>query len=314
MWIHKGVFSTHPLLWVTFWLKCGRVCYYRSKAICHLKLRYYLEGALINNIAMKEAMSMLKKTSRTFFIPISYLDSGLREAVASGYLCMRAIDEIEDHNELADELKVELLLEIYETFKTQDVMETQFILSPHRTVLPAVTMQIGKWALLCPSSSADIVYRYISKMALHMAEWVQNGWSIHTEEDLDRYTYSVAGMVGEMLSELWFWYDGTRSDLTKAIAFGRGLQAVNILRNREEDLKRGVDFFPDGWGYKEMQQYTHRNLQIADSYIAELKDGPALKFCKIPLALAHATVNLIASGGNKLTRDAVLKIVNRVTG
>ncbi|MGO4276925.1 phytoene/squalene synthase family protein, partial [Paenibacillus sp. TAF58] len=36
-------------------------------------------------------------------------------------------------------------------------------------------------------------------------------------------------------------------------------------------------------------------------------------FCKVPLALAHATVNLIAVGGNKLTRDAVLKIVSRVT-
>lgn len=40
-----------------------------------------------------------------------------------------------------------------------------------------------------------------------------------------------------------------------------------------------------------MQQYTRRNLQLADSYIADLKEGPALKVCKIPLALAHATVN-----------------------
>lgn len=274
-----------------------------------------MEGVLINNVALNEAMSMLKKTSRTFYIPISYLDLGLREAVTSAYLCMRAIDEIEDHNELNDELKVELLFGIHEIFKSQDIMEaTPRLLSPYRTVLPEVTMQLGKWAILCPSSGAPIVNHYIAKMALHMSEWVQNGWNIHTEEDLDRYTYSVAGMVGEMLSELWLWHDGTQSDLTKAIAFGRGLQSVNILRNRDEDLKRGVDFFPDGWGFHEMHQYTCRNLQTADSYIADLKDGPALKFCKIPLALAHATVNLISAGGSKLTRDTVLKIVNRVTG
>jgi len=274
-----------------------------------------LEGALINNAALYEAMTMLKNTSRTFYIPISNLESGLREAVASAYLCMRALDEIEDHNELTDESKVKLLHGIYEAFKSPDIMEaTKKILSPYRAVLPAVTMQLDEWALLCPSSGAAIVYRYITKMALHMAGWVQNGWNIYTEEDLDRYTYSVAGMVGEMLSELWLWYDGTQSDLTKAIAFGRGLQAVNIIRNRVEDLKRGVDFFPDGWGFKEMQQYTLRNLQLADSYISDLKDGPALKFCKIPLALAHATVDLIAEGGSKLTRDAVLKIVNQVTG
>jgi farnesyl-diphosphate farnesyltransferase len=269
----------------------------------------------INNVVLDDAMIMLKKTSRTFYIPISHLDAGLREAVASAYLCMRAIDEIEDHDELTDPLKVELLQGIHEAFQSPHIIEeTQQLLSPYRAVLPPVTLRLNEWTLLCPSSAASIVCRYIAKMSLQMAEWVQNGWNIHTEEDLDRYTYSVAGMVGEMLSELWLWHDGTKSDLTKAVAFGRGLQAVNILRNRDEDLKRGVDFFPDGWGFKEMQQYTRRNLKLADSYIADLKDGPALKFCKIPLALAHATVNLIAVGGSKLTRDTVLKIVSRVTG
>lgn len=260
-------------------------------------------------------MSMLKKTSRTFYIPISRLDLGLREAVTSAYLCMRAIDEIEDHEDLAGKLKAELLLGIHDAFQTPQITEaTRQLLAPYKAVLPAVTMRLDEWMDLCPTSGAPIVNRYIAKMALQMSEWVENGWEIHTEEDLDRYTYSVAGMVGEMLSELWLWHDGTQSDLMKAVAFGRGLQAVNILRNRNEDIKRGVDFFPDGWEFKEMQQYTRRNLELADSYIADLKDGPALKFCKVPLALAHATVNLIAIGGSKLTRDTVLKIVSRVTG
>ena len=42
------------------------------------------------------ALEVLKETSRTFYIPISMLPSGLLEAVASAYLCMRAIDEVED--------------------------------------------------------------------------------------------------------------------------------------------------------------------------------------------------------------------------
>ncbi|UKS28667.1 squalene/phytoene synthase family protein [Paenibacillus sp. HWE-109] len=257
---------------------------------------------------------MLKKTSRTFYIPISHLDAGLKEAVSSAYLCMRAIDEIEDHHELTDELKVKLLFGVSEVFQTSDLKEaTQKLFAPYEKNLPDVTLQLNDWFILCPTTAAPIVFRYIAKMAFEMAEWVQKGWHIQTEEDLDRYTYSVAGMVGEMLSELWLWHDGTKSDLTKAVAFGRGLQAVNILRNQKEDAERGVSFFPDGWGFKEMQQYTRRNLQIADSYVADLKNGPALKFCKIPLALAHATVNLISAGGNKLTRDAVLKIVSRVT-
>ena len=45
----------------------------------------------------EDVMDTLRATSRTFFIPISRIPSGLQEAVASAYLCMRAIDEIEDH-------------------------------------------------------------------------------------------------------------------------------------------------------------------------------------------------------------------------
>ncbi|WP_244208947.1 squalene/phytoene synthase family protein [Paenibacillus ferrarius] len=272
-----------------------------------------MEGIPINNVVLNDAMTMLKKTSRTFYIPISHLDTGLREAVASAYLCMRAIDEVEDHPDLNESLKVEILMGIQETFNAPNVIDavTEFLL-PYREQLPEVSWRLDEWLNLCPSSAAPIVNRYIQKMSLEMAEWAACNWKIETEEDLDRYTYSVAGMVGEMLSDLWFWNDGTQSDSVKAIGFGRGLQAVNILRNRAEDRTRGVDFFPKGWEMKDMMQYTRRNLELADSYIADLKEGPALKFCKIPLALANATVKLIGSGGNKLTRDAVLKIVSRL--
>ncbi|WP_376769502.1 squalene/phytoene synthase family protein [Paenibacillus plantarum] len=273
-----------------------------------------MEVITINTDTLNDAMTMLKQTSRTFYIPISNLDFGVKEAVTSAYLCMRAIDEIEDHEELADPLKIELLSGVYEAFQSPDIIDSiQSLLAPHKEDLPEVSMRLDEWLMLCPPTATPIIKQYIAKMSLEMSEWVQNGWNIHTEEDLDRYTYSVAGMVGEMLSELWLWHDGTQSDRDKAIAFGRGLQAVNILRNKLEDANRGVNFFPDGWGFKEMQQYTRRNLKLADSYIADLKQGPALKFCKVPLALAHATVNLLAAGGNKLTRDAVLKIVSKVT-
>ncbi|MFF2479569.1 squalene/phytoene synthase family protein [Paenibacillus sp. NPDC058071] len=260
-------------------------------------------------------MTMLQQTSRTFYIPISRLTTKLKEAVTSAYLCMRAIDEIEDHEQLPDEQKVELLYGLHDAMLAPNMPEaTKQLLEPYREVLPAVSMQLPEWALLCPKSIADTVYRYTAKMSKEMAEWVEAKWQIRTEDDLDRYTYSVAGMVGELLSELWLWYDGTKTDRAKAIAFGRGLQAVNILRNQKEDSERGVNFFPEGWGHKDMLRYTRRNLKVADEYIADLKEGPALSFCKIPLQLAHATTNLIAAGGNKLTRDAVLKIVNKIGG
>ena len=60
----------------------------------------------------QDALSLLKETSRTFYIPISRLPLELRSAVASGYLCMRAIDEIEDHPTLDNKIKSMVLREI----------------------------------------------------------------------------------------------------------------------------------------------------------------------------------------------------------
>lgn len=57
----------------------------------------------------KEAMQVLKETSRTFYIPIKLLKPTLKFTVGSAYLCMRAIDEIEDHEQLDNETKQYLL-------------------------------------------------------------------------------------------------------------------------------------------------------------------------------------------------------------
>lgn len=263
---------------------------------------------------MNDAMKMLKNTSRTFFIPISKLKGSLQDAVASAYLCMRAIDEIEDHHELSDEYKVDMLNKVHDALQTgEPLASVRHLFADQKAQLPEVTYRMDEWAELCPESAREIVFRHTASMSKQMAQWVHVDWNIETEQDLDNYTYSVAGMVGELLSEIWYWHDGTVTDPQKAVAFGRGLQAVNILRNRKEDLERGVDFFPKGWDMKEMLQYTRRNLGVADEYVKDLKDGQARTFCKIPLTLAHATVKLISAGGNKLTRDTVLRLVNSIT-
>lgn len=57
----------------------------------------------------KDAMTILKETSRTFFVPISKLKADPKYAVSSAYLCLRAIDEIEDHPTLDNKDKVKLL-------------------------------------------------------------------------------------------------------------------------------------------------------------------------------------------------------------
>jgi farnesyl-diphosphate farnesyltransferase len=138
-------------------------------------------------------------------------------------------------------------------------------------------------------------------------------WQIETEADLDRYTFSVAGSVGLLLSDLWAWYDGTDTNRTQAIAYGRGLQAVNILRNHSEDLSRNVDFYPTGWKNGDMYNYAKRNLIEADAYTKALPPGPALDFCQIPLTLAHATLEVMNGGLPKLSRHQVMNLIAQVT-
>lgn len=132
-----------------------------------------------------------------------------------------------------------------------------------------------------------------------------------TEEDLDQYTYCVAGRVGLLLSDLWHWFEGINADRDLSVAFGRGLQAVNILRNRSEDLARGADFFPEGWDFDDMFLYARRNLELGEAYMKGIKPGPVLTFCKIPLALAYGTLDVLAAGGQKLCRAEVAELVRR---
>lgn len=263
-----------------------------------------------------DPMSMLKATSRTFYIPISRLPEGLQEAVASAYLCLRAIDEIEDHPTLPNPVKAELLQGISLTLQatSESGVEDGFspLFGPYRDILPEVTTHIGTWLQLAPKPIAPRIWDATAAMADRLAYWATVNWRIRTKADLDRYTFAVAGSVGLLLSDLWAWHDGTQTVRGYAMGFGRGLQSVNILRNRSEDLARGVDFFPDGWGVTQMNEYARYNLGLADAYIQGLTSGPTVEFCKIPLALAYATLDVLTLGRPKLSRSDVLELVKQV--
>jgi len=263
-----------------------------------------------------DAMAVLEETSRTFYIPISRLPEGLQEAVASAYLCMRAIDEIEDHPELENDLKAKLLHTISLTLQAavegHTIADFSLADSAETALLPEVSLRIGEWALMAPMTIAPRIWDATAAMSDRMAAWAMNNWTIRTEADLDRYTFSVAGTVGLLLSDLWSWYDGTKTNRIHALGFGRGLQAVNILRNHMEDLSRGVDFYPHGWKDADVQAYARHNLSLGDAYTGALPPGPALNFCQIPLALAHATLDVLVQGESKLSRSAVMAVLEQV--
>ncbi|MDJ0687478.1 MAG: hypothetical protein QNJ41_03115 [Xenococcaceae cyanobacterium MO_188.B32] len=61
-----------------------------------------------------------------------------------------------------------------------------------------------------------------------------------------------------------------------------------------------------------MMPYARCNLKLADLYTQSLNSGPALDFCRIPLALAYGTLDAIALGKEKLTRNEVLTLVEQL--
>ncbi|TFJ92693.1 squalene/phytoene synthase family protein [Lentibacillus salicampi] len=262
----------------------------------------------------KDADTILKRTSRTFYIPITLLKSPLNQTVGSAYLCMRAVDEMEDHEALDRETKQHLLRTTSDLLKRDhfDHQAYRELVQPYERQLPEVTRRLGDWIHLCPDGIAGKVKESTSVMAAGMADWAEKSWNIKNKADLDDYTYFVAGLVGVMLSDIWKWYDGTETDRELAIGYGRGLQAVNILRNQDEDSKRGVNFVPDGWTRDDLFHYTEGNLAQADEYMKDINTRTIKLFCRIPLALAKRTVKALKEGREKISRNEVETIVEDI--
>lgn len=262
----------------------------------------------------KDAIQMLKKTSRTFYIPIRLLKKDLRHAVASAYLVYRAIDEIEDHEALPNNTKKIILTQLAELFKEPFTEKEYFdIIDPIKKQLPEVSIRLVDWLEASPEGAEPLIREIGSKMAYGMGKWAEKNWDIQTKEDLDEYTYYVAGIVGILLSQLWDWSYGYEYDEELALGFGRGLQAVNILRNQDEDMdERGVNFVPNGWTRDDLFNYADVNLAKADAYIETLTEKSTILFCKLPLAFAHKSLAAMKEGREKMSREEVERTVKEV--
>ena len=265
-----------------------------------------------------DILRVLKGTSRTFAIPIMRLPGKLGETISVAYLCMRALDEIEDNIYLESQTKVTLLRNISASLQAHPFSginssskDLEAIFAPYKSRLPEVTLKLGEWLSNSPSDIAPRIIDASSSIADRMAYWAERNWVIQTEADLNAYTFSVAGAVGLLLCDIWAWFDGTQLDRVSAVCFGRGLQSVNILRNREEDMQRKVDFFPMGWTQKEMTAYARKLLDIVKSNIKSMPGNAFESLVKIPFYLAEATLNGIDKGQKKLSRAQVLSIIGQ---
>lgn len=255
---------------------------------------------------MADPVAMLKQTSSTFYLPTMHLTGDLRDAVMGSYLCLRAIDEIEDHPILSRQRRAALLMAV------SDLLQSQFDEAAFTTLLgdstlhPA-TRDLYAWVTLCPPSIGPRVWEATATMAARMADWLLRDRHVHTRSDLDQFCFAVSGAVGLLLSDIWAWNDGTPTDRMGALAFGRALQSVNIFKDQEEDARNGMTFLPTGWGNLEILDYAIENLHIADNYVNSITIGQARQFCASILAPSWSVVEA-ALQGTAPTRESLLAL------
>ena len=203
---------------------------------------------------------MLQGVSRTFALTIPQLPEPLAVAVGNAYLLCRIADTIEDEPALSPGDK-RFFSDLFASVLVGEASPRHFVARLH----PRLSRQTSKEARELVGGTARVVciahsfpfprrqalQRCVRIMSRGMSEF-QGGRTLAglaEMADLDRYCYYVAGVVGELLTELFCEHvphlRERREPLQKlAVSFGQGLQMTNILKDVWEDRARGVCWLP----------------------------------------------------------------------
>ncbi|WP_308017511.1 hypothetical protein [Alkalihalobacillus deserti] len=94
---------------------------------------------------------------------MTYLQKDLKHTVAAAYLVFRAIDEIEDHEEIGNDVKYTILTRVSKLFKQAFNKEEYLqILEPVKDKMPEVTLCLGEWIQTCPKGFQPLVMNVTS--------------------------------------------------------------------------------------------------------------------------------------------------------
>ena len=203
---------------------------------------------------------ILQGVSRTFALTIPQLPAGLAMVVGNGYLLCRIADTVEDEPALSPEQKRYFSREFIrvvggEVPAERFAAELYPLLSSRSLVaerdLVKNTARVIRLTHGFRERQRTALHRCIRIMADGMAEFQQNKTldGLRDVRHLDRYCYHVAGVVGEMLTELFCDYSDDIGEnreplLGLAVSFGQGLQMTNILKDIWEDRLRGACWLP----------------------------------------------------------------------
>jgi len=300
--------------------------------------------------------TMLPKVSRTFALNIGQLEGDIHRSVLLGYLLFRIADTFEDTVYQDEEEKIAELRTFSEIFAgRKDLGERLALYESLRFRWneegdDKVLVENGHTVLRCyfdiPGDYRRIIDPLIAKTAQGMALFQkrkqtsgQHIFQLTDFNDLEKYCYYVAGVVGVMLTEIFCQQDriGRIGYQLKSyqIQFGTALQLINILKDYPADIARGWCYIPQTiteeykirienieemsyWqkqgSVREMMDHIVPYLDSTLQYIKLLPlDEKAIRmFCIIPFILGYRTLAGIAElKKNNVSREEIAVLIQK---
>jgi len=283
---------------------------------------------------LKELHELLEKTSRTFALSIPRLPDPTRAEVTVAYLLFRIADTFEDATASPPAVRVRALEELAglldrrgasgeEAMTRRWLTEIRVDHEGYRELVRRTSFLLDAFHALGPGA-VDAIRRHVIRTAEGMAGYVSRtkGGELRLAdvEELRDYCYVVAGIVGEMLTELFLLgrprLKGAEAYLhDRARDFGEGLQLVNILKDSRHDAAEHRRFLPEGPPRSAIFDLARRDLVRASEYVLALQEHGAesgiVSFCALPVRLAWATLDRVelSGPGSKIPRTTVWREV-----
>ncbi len=229
-----------------------------------------------------KVLKLLKSVARSFYLTIWWLPPTLREPVALAYLLARASDTIIDEEKhLMSKSEQELIHALPVLIESLN--------DPRRNHFDADAIK-SVWKTILEGQQWDL-----EKFSQHQTAL--------TPEKLECYLYLVAGCVGEFWTTIAAYHlpNFSREPLGKMIAwgidYGKGLQLINILRDRHRDQRVGRYYCTDD---QVSQLYAQAliYLQQGEIYVNVLRPGRFKVATALPLLLGKQTLSLLKKHPN----------------
>jgi len=283
---------------------------------------------------------LLEATSRTFALAIPLLPHPTRAEATIAYLLFRIADTFEDATVLWDrDRRIAALGELAEALAASDPRERASRLAREWSDHPPIDHP-GYLHLLehtpvvvsalqgLEGAARDAIKRHTIRTAEGMAGFVArtDADGILRLEDLAAlrdYCYVVAGIVGEMLTELFVLSNPGLTAIAdelhpRAATFGEGLQLTNILKDAAGDHHEGRNFVPPAVDRGELFALARRDLEAAEEYCLVLQRAGApsgiVAFTSLTVGLAWPTLRKVEAHGpgSKISRARVHLVQQRI--